>query len=337
MLQLKMKLMTRISDLLNFFEIYDCFHGDLKITSACPVHQGDNHTAFNINIDHDDVFYGTWFCNTKRCHEDGNDIIALIGKLMSLKNGDQVPFTKVLSFCEDFVKDVDGDFSKFSNKRDTLSSILAANSKTKTKGKYDRSQVRSRLVFPCQYYLDRGYSPEALDHFDVGVCKDSRSEMYNRAVFPVYDESDEFMIGCVGRTISNDVKKWVNKKGFNKASYLYNYGKVLSDISRTSTIILVEGQGDVIRLYEAGIKNAVGIFGSNISDSQVFLLQKSGALNIVIMTDNDDAGGVCRSKARDKLKLSFNVYDVVTPTCDVGDMTTEEINKIIKPQIKGLF
>ena len=337
MRQLKMKLMTRISDLLSYFGVDDCFHSDVKITAPCPVHEGDNHTAFNINIDQDDDFYGSWFCNTKRCHEGGNDVIALVGKLLSIKLCEQISFAKVLKFCEDFVKDVDGDFSKPSHKRDTLSSILAANSKLKTKGKYNRSQVRSRLVFPCQYYLDRGYSAEALDHFDVGVCNDSRSEMYNRAVFPVYDESDEFMIGCVGRTICNDVKKWVNKKGFNKASFLYNYGKVLRDISRTSTIILVEGQGDVIRLYEAGIKNAVGIFGSNISDSQVFLLQKSGAFNIVIMTDNDDAGGVCRSKARDKLKLSFNVYDVVTPTCDVGDMTTEEINEIIKPQIQGLF
>lgn len=328
--------MTRISDLFSYFEIYDYFHGDIKITTACPVHQGDNQTAFNINVDVNDDFYGSWFCNTKHCHEGGNDIIALIGHLLAIKLDAEISFSELIKFCEDFVKDVDINFSEVA-KQDVLSSILAANSKTKVKGRHDRKQVRSRLTFPCDYYLQRGYSAETLDHFDVGVCNDTKSEMYNRAVFPIYDEDDMFMIGCVGRTLSNDVRKWINKKGFNKASFLYNYGKVLREISRTNTIILVEGQGDVMRLYESGIANAVGIFGSNISDSQVFLLQKSGALNIVIMTDNDEAGKACRDKAREKLATSFNVYDIITPTGDVGDMSVEEINQVIKPQMKGLF
>jgi DNA primase len=100
---------------------------------------------------------------------------------------------------------------------------------------------------------------------------------------------------------------------------------------------LVEGQGDVIRLHEAGVRNAVGIFGSHLSDSQVFLLQKSGALNIIVMTDNDEAGEKCRLETKEKLKYSFNIFDVITPTNDIGDMSVGEINEIIKPQMKGLF
>jgi hypothetical protein len=332
-----MKLMTRISDLLRYFEVDNCFHGDSKIIASCPIHKGDNNTAFNINIDPNDDFYGVWFCNTKHCHEGGNDIIALVSKLLCIKYNKEVSFSEVMYFCEEFVKDVDVNFRGGVTKQDTLSSILESNSKIKVKGKHTREQVRSRLTFPCKYYLDRGYSDDTLDHFDVGLCENPKSEMYNRAVFPVYDEEDKFMVGCVGRTVCGDVRKWINKKGFNKASFLYNYGKALQEISRTSTIILVEGQGDVMRLYEAGIKNAVGIFGSNVSDSQVFLLQKSGAFNIVIMTDNDSAGDACRVNAAEKLQLSFNIYNVITPTGDIGDMSVDQINQIIKPKMKGLF
>lgn len=329
--------MSKVFDLLNYFEIDDYFTTDTKIISTCPVHDGDNPQAFNINIDPDSEYYGSWFCNTKHCHEGGNDIIALVGLLLSARSHKRFSFGEVLRFCNDFTKDIHTNFSGSLAKKDVLSSILEKNSKTSTKGKHTREQVRARLVFPCKYFVDRGFSPEALDYFDVGLCTDPKSEMYNRAVFPVYDENDQYMIGCVGRTVSENPRKWVNKKGFNKSSFLYNYGKVLPEVARTGTIILVEGQGDVIRLYESGIKNSVGMFGCNLSDSQVFLLQKSGALNVVIITDNDEAGNDARKEIHEKLKLSFNIYDVITPENDIGDMSIEQINEIIKPQLKGLY
>ena len=88
---------------------------------------------------------------------------------------------------------------------------------------------------------------------------------------------------------------------------MYNYGKAIKEIGRSCTIILVEGQGDVIKLHMAGIKNAVGIFGSHLSDSQVFLLQKSGALNVVIMTDNDEAGVDAFNIMKKRLGKLYNI------------------------------
>ena len=332
-----MKLMSKIFEIFDYFEICDYFTTDSMIIGRCPIHDGDNTQAFNINIDPDSEYYGAWFCNTKHCHNEGNDIIALIGTLLSAKSNKEFSFREVLRFANNFTKNVDIDFSASTAKQDVLSSILEKNSKAKIKGQFTREQVRSRLVIPCEYYLKRGFSSEVLDYFDIGTCEDPKSEMYKRAVFPIYDENDEYMVSCVGRTISNDQRKWINKKGFNKSGFLYNYGKAIKEIDSSSTIILVEGQGDVIRLHEAGIRNAVGIFGSHLSDSQVFLLQKSGALNIVIMTDNDDAGNKCREEMKEKLSYSFNIFDVVTPTNDIGDMSVAQINELIKPQMKGFY
>ena len=90
-------------------------------------------------------------------------------------------------------------------------------------------------------------------------------------------------------------------------------------------------------MHEAGLNNCVGIFGSSLNDDQLFLLEKSGALNLIILTDSDEAG----NKAYDKiLKLCgrrFNYYRPVISHKDVGDMTVEQIKQELYPQIKGIL
>ena len=102
-------------------------------------------------------------------------------------------------------------------------------------------------------------------------------------------------------------------------------------------LILVEGQGDVIRLWEAGIKNVVGMFGSKISDSQEFLIQKTGVSNIVIAADNDEAGKACTGDIIERLKYLFNISILKLSKNDIGDMSIDEINQFIKPQIEGKY
>jgi 5S rRNA maturation endonuclease (ribonuclease M5) len=336
--------MRKIFDLLEFFEISDYYESNNLLISSCPIHEGDNLTAFNINIDEDnEEHYGKWFCNTKGCHNDkpGKDIISLVWMLLEKKYDKEVAFPEVIKFCNNFCSDViveDVSFSSY--KQDSIDKLLKIDSKKNNKNndsKITRQLVRSRLSFPAQFYVDRGFSAEVLDEFDVGLSMNPKSQMYKRIVFPVYDENNEFMLGCTGRTICNDPRKWINQKGFNKSNFLYNYGKAREHIQRTETIILVEGQGDVIRLWESGIYNAVGMFGSKISDSQEFLIQKTGVSNIFIATDNDDAGKSCAKDIVDRLKYLFNIYILNVTKNDIGDMSTQEINDIIKPQIQGKF
>lgn len=336
--------MKKIFDLFEFFGINEYYESNNLLISHCPIHEGDNQTAFNINIDEDnEEHYGKWFCNTKGCHNDkpGKDIISLVWMLLEKKEDKEVKFPEVIKFCKNFCSDVYIDENSVNAvKNDVFDKLLKLQSKKVVKqniSKINREAVRSRLQFPATFYIERGFSEDALNEFDIGLCMNPKSQMYQRVVFPVYDENDEFMVGCTGRTISNSPRKWINQKGFNKSNYLYNYGKAIEHIRRAETIILVEGQGDVIRLWEAGIYNAVGMFGSKISDSQEFLIQKTGVSNIVIMADNDDAGNACAKDIVERLKYLFNIYIVKLPKNDIGDMSIEEINTIIKPQIEGKY
>ena len=63
--------MKKIFDLFDFFGIHDYYESNNLLISSCPIHEGDNITAFNINIDeYNEEHYGKWFCNTKGCHND---------------------------------------------------------------------------------------------------------------------------------------------------------------------------------------------------------------------------------------------------------------------------
>lgn len=341
MAQLKMKMMMKISDLLSHFEI-ECYESNGLLVSSCPIHGGNNQTAFNINIDEDsEDHYGKWFCNTNRCHysKGGNDIISFVWMMLEKKSNAKVHFRDVLKFCEQFCEGLEYNGSFHFTKKDPIDILLRRSKVTNEKKRFNRDQVRRQLEFPARFYMDapRNFSEQALNFFDVGVCRRKESRMYNRIVFPVYDEDDRYMVGCTGRTIVNSTIKWLNQEGFSKANFLYNYGKAIHKIKTCGTIILVEGQGDVIRLWEAGIHNAVGMFGSSLSDAQEFLIQKTGVCNVVAMPDNDSAGQICLQDIKKKLGSLFNVTTVVYEKKDIGEMSVDEINQIIKPQLGGKF
>ena len=153
--------------------------------------------------------------------------------------------------------------------------------------------------------------------------------MSGRAVVPIYDDAHKYMVGCIGRTLSNESRKWINSKGIRTQAYLYNYWYAKSYIESTQSVILVEGPPDVWRLYEAGIYNVVGIFGSALSDEQEIILQCSGALNIGIIRHNDDAGAKAAEQIEKKCERMFNVYhfEPIESREDPGAMTVEEIDE----------
>jgi DNA primase len=201
-----------------------------------------------------------------------------------------------------------------------------------------RDTVINSLEIPSQYYIKRGFLSETLVVFDVGECYNSHRPMFNRAVVPVYDQDFKY-IGCVGRSLDEENKKykWINSKGFKKSCYLYGICITKSHIQRTSTIVLVEGQGDVWRLYEAGIKNCAGIFGADLSEDQLIVLERLGVMNVVILTDTDEAGQKAAQSIISKGGRRFNYFTPKISKKDVGDMSIQDIETELKPQIEGLF
>ena len=333
--QISVKLFERVTDLLDLFEIEYEELGN-RITFACPVHGGDNTTALTIFTE-GDTLAGNWCCWTHNCESTHkNTMIGFVRGVLSYRKGSSYGFFDTIKFCLDFldckldsIKDVPQEKDKDNFIR---SSQILTKEKKEQSGKITREKVRKDLCREVQYYTDRGYLPETLDKFDVGICDNPEKMMYDRIVVPIYDDDHKYMIGCIARSQSENVKpKWIHSKGFRKGSCLYNYWHAKQYISESETVVLVEGQGDVWRLDEAGIYNAVGIFGCSLSDEQLIILERSGALNLVLITDNDEAGSDAKDKIKEQCGRLFNIYTPDIPKKDVGDMTIEEIESLIKP------
>jgi DNA primase len=122
-------------------------------------------------------------------------------------------------------------------------------------------------------------------------------------------------------------EKWLNSRGFARNKHLYNYWFAKDYIKQSGSAILVEGQGDVLKLEMAGIHNSLGIFGVELTQSQNILIDKLAPRRVYIATDNDKAGSAAAQKLLHQLKSRFSVVVMTPSQKDFGDMSTREIHE----------
>lgn len=357
-----------IDSLLEFFNIEFKNNGKM-ITMSCPIHGGDNPSAINLYPE-GDTYRGNWKCRTHNCEKYfKSSIIGFVRGVLSHqkynweKSGDRfVSFQDALDFLTKFTnKDLSSiKVSNSDRNKQSFTSVInyVNNKESQTESKITRNQVIKSLDIPAKYFLDRGYSSEILAKYDVGLCSNPKKPMYCRAVVPIYDNDHKYLIGSSGRSIfpvckncksyhdpekscpDDDVKwrysKWKHSADFKSQNALYNFWFAKEHILNTTTAIIVESPGNVWRLEESGIHNSVGIFGSSLSDRQKVLLDSSGAMNLVILTDNDEAGRKASEQIKEKCQNTYRIYTPNIKASDVGEMSIEEINTEIKPLLEKI-
>jgi len=100
--------------------------------------------------------------------------------------------------------------------------------------------------------------------------------------------------------------------------------------------VIVESPGNVWRLEEAGIKNSVAIFGTSLGDRQKMLLDCSGAMSLLLLLDNDEAGKIGSKQIYDKCYRTYNIKTLSINTNDIADMSIDEIKKTIIPEMESI-
>ena len=361
-----------IENLLNSLEIQDFKLMDKMVSMSCPIHGGDNGSAFNL-YHQGDSYRGNWKCRTHNCEQIfKSSILGFIRGCLSRnegwsKLGDPiVSFNQALQYAIDFSK-YDPASVKISRKHKEKSAFVNTikhvgdslhkelNTSNGNIPKIPRQSVIRALKIPSSYFIDRGFSSEILIKYDVGDCIDTTKEMFDRAVVPVYDTSGQFMVGCTGRSVFNKHEacgcyhnvnkdcprdtdqwkhsKWKHNKNFKTQDHLYNFWYAQKYIEKSKTVIIVESPGNVWRLEEAGIHNSVAIFGSSMHQKQKMLLDISGAMSIITIMDNDDAGRAAAANIESKCSRTYNVYHLSLEHSDVAEMTVDEVKNIIIPQL----
>jgi len=334
------------------------------LVGPCPVHGGDNLSAWNLYPEGEEV-RGYWVCRTHHCEKSkssngrlmyGSTLIGFVRGVLSNQKGSHVSYKHAVDFLVKFlgynkIEEINKPDSETIERRKYISSMrrLSVSPKQETSG-WTREKIRSTLEIPAEYYIKRGYSKEVLDKYDVGLY-DKR----NRVVVPVYDDNYKYVAGFLGRSIwdqCDKCKKWHDPKedcpsssykikecekwlngSFQSTNYLYNYWFAVEHIRKCGVAILVEGAGDVWRLEENGIHISLAIFGTDLTDAQRVLLDRSGALSIIVMLDSDDAGKNGARKLKEQLGRQYRMY---FPTIkeDAGELNQDEITSDIKPIIE---
>lgn len=367
------RLCDKIEDLLEFFNIEYRSANRNMITMSCPIHGGDNKSALNIYHE-GDSYRGNWKCRTHGCEKVFKEsILGFIRGVISNKkynwSHDQkkvCSFNEAIEFAQNFLGDQLTDIheSTKDQEKNTFTRIMqnfnsASESDKDDKPELTKKVVRSTLKIPSEYYINRGYSKEILNRYDIGLCDRPNREMTDRVVAPIYDSTGYYVVGCTGRSIYEKCQKctyyhhqndscpeesiaykyckWKHSSGFKAQNHLYNIWFAKEHIKKSNTAIIVESPGNVWRLEEAGIHNSVAMFGSSLSDRQKIILDASGAMTIVILTDNDEAGDKAAEQIISKCQ---NTYKIIRPKinkADIAEMTIAEINEQIVPILENIL
>lgn len=305
-----------------------------RVAFPCPVHGGDSLEGCCIFTD-GTTNKGNWSCWTRGCHEEFiNNMFGFVRGCLATKRGKDISMMEAADFiCHLLNKDIDS--FEVSQQRQLKTLDLFSRKIVRKKSDLSRADITDRLEIPSPYYLRRQFSQSVLEAFDVGECLAENQPMSGRVVVPVYDEDYNY-VGCVGRAVKEHFQpKWLHSRGFSK-NVLYGLNLAKEKILETGTVVLVEGQGDVWRAFEGGLDMTVGIFGCSLNDDQLILLEESGALNVVVLTDYDDAGKKAAEQIMKKCGRRFNYIRPEMPegVKDIGDLTVEQIKELILPQLE---
>ena len=302
-------------------------HRGRLYTALCPFHN-EKTPSFTVFPD-----TRSFYCFG--CHE-GGDVISFV---MKYENLEYIEAVRLLADRAGMTLPDGTDQSAAQRKK----RILEAN---RTVARFFFSQLNSEQGKKARRYLrDRGledrtiakygigYAPDTWDSLkkhlnekgfsndeivEAGLC--SRTQKGNvidffreRVMFPVIDLRGQ-IIAFSGRTIADDNRKYLNTRDtsvFKKSRTLFSFN--FAKNSEQHRLILVEGQMDVISLWQAGFTEAVATLGTAITEEHA--QQISRYVNDVLLCyDSDEAGQRATRRAIDILRaagINTGVIEVV--------------------------
>lgn len=192
--------------------------------------------------------------------------------------------------------------------------------------------------------LGQGYKEEFL--LKTGICyKNDRGELIDRyagrVVFPWIGVSGK-VVGFTARVLDSRTKgvnqKYVNSPDsdiYHKANELYGIYQAKRAIAKEDRVYMVEGQADVISMFQCGIENVVANSGTALTLQQIHLLHRF-TNNITLLYDGDAAGIHAAMRGTDMLLAEgMNLRVLLLPDDDDPDSfarkhTAEDFRKYIE-------
>lgn len=184
------------------------------------------------------------------------------------------------------------------------------------------------------YLSKKGYSKELMLEAGIAETKNGRyfDALANRLIFPIFNNFGE-VVAFGGRKLEKtDFAKYKNTKEtvlFDKSKNLYGIN-LLTKLKQRETInsvIMVEGNMDVISLVQAGIENVVASMGTALTPFQAKKI-KNYCDTVYICYDGDGAGQKATLRGLDILReAGLKVLVMSLPEGKDPDDTVKELGK----------
>lgn len=219
-----------------------------------------------------------------------------------------------LSFAEAIIELADKYGIEVKTQNDEDSKRLAEERQEKQRLFKERADLQERLhseiwLSPGLSYLhQRGLSNETITHWGLGWNG-------TRVTFPLCDELSR-VVAHTGRVIDNEqhpkYKNSSNSLIYQKSEMVFGLDKAMPEICKSGSVVICEGQMDVIRCWQEGIRNMVAVSGSALTPGMVQrITSKTRAKKITLAFDGDNAG----------LKAADRARQVLMQTALTGDLT----------------
>lgn len=145
------------------------------------------------------------------------------------------------------------------------------------------------------FVVERGWDIQLLD--DIGFWKNLGDSIVvkfeKRLMFP-FTSLDGVVHGFSGRILTDEKvdNKYINTNNcmlYNKSLVVYGFNEALRCNPTIDRWILVEGNADVLSMFQAGFTTTVAGSGTAITEQHLLRLAQYSK-NFVVMLDNDVAG-----------------------------------------------
>jgi DNA primase len=238
-------------------------HRGEQLFGPCPLHGGDNQTAFRVNLRR-----GLWRCFT------------------ACGGGDQVDLIRKIERCS---------YSEAASHLQRIAAALQKAPRVISPAITSRERpftpfTRSLALNPKCHFLQniKAILPAIAARFEAGTSCSS-TFLKNMVAVRLHD-MDGNPLGYCGRRLDlNEASrfgKWRFPKNFPKTQILYNAHR--ARCFQNQGVVLVECPWAVMRIAQAGFPNAVALLGTTLSQIQINWL--ANANFILLMLDGDQAG-----------------------------------------------
>lgn len=144
-----------------------------------------------------------------------------------------------------------------------------------------------------------GYMPEEIESSGLAIKteKGYYDRFRGRVMFPIRNIAGA-TVGFSGRILpalldaTKEQAKYVNTPEtamYHKSKILFGYDTAKKMMNEKKSVVVVEGQMDLVMSYQAGVHNTIAVSGTAFTDEHINLIKRFGD-KVILSFDTDNAG-----------------------------------------------